>query len=71
MLANSPFSKDQRRKSLERKQLDKQNKRNPMARDLRTPKYNPRVVDTQERGGAKSLIRTLVYSNADQMENIL
>lgn len=62
MLATSPFNKDRRRKSLERKKLDRINRRNPIAHDLRTPKYQKRIeLEKDIRGGANNLMKSLVY----------
>lgn len=62
MLATSPFNKERRRKSLERKNRERRNRRNPIAEDLRTSKYRKRIVeDLSEKKGANNLLKHLIY----------
>ncbi len=51
----SPEDKEKRRKSLERKKKDR-TRRNPMAVEVRTPKYRLRIIEDSknEKKGANS-----------------
>ena len=65
MLAVSPENKRRRKLSLERKAKDRSERRNPEARELRSPKFHQRIVDTTEKGGSRNLLRSLVYYEED------
>lgn len=51
--------KEKRRRSLLRKRLDKLQRINPVAKELRTPKFRKRVIETKEKGGSKNLLQNL------------
>ena len=61
MLATSPINKQQRRKSLERKKEEKEHRRNPVARELRSARFHQKNHNSNEKGGGRNLIRELIY----------
>lgn len=64
MAAVSVTDKEWRRKSIERKRLDRTTRRNPMARELANLRYRRRIVNTNEKQGSKNLVRDY-YNKGD------
>jgi len=61
MLAVSPENKRRRQQSLERKASEKNRRPNPYARELRSPRFNQKTVNTNQKGGSNNLLRHIIY----------
>lgn len=57
MSPQSTERKEKRRKDLERKKLDRENRRNPITKDLHSSKYRQRIINEKEKGGSRNLKR--------------